>query len=112
MGGGSGTCCRCRCFRERRLGSCCCCRCRCCFRRCRCCFRDLGHPRVVGELLRGRFRLLDDGAVEVSFGLERIDNDALYEAGNWEFNSSSNVLDRWGSQPPESYGKAITPFIS
>ena len=36
----------------------------------------------------------------------------LYEPGNWEFNSSSNVLDRWGSQPPESYGKAITPFVS
>lgn len=49
--------------------------------------------------------------VEVSFGLERIDNDAIYEPGNWEFNSSSNVLDRWGSQPPESYGKALTPFV-
>jgi catechol 2,3-dioxygenase len=50
--------------------------------------------------------------VEVSFGLERIDNDALYEPGNWEFSSSSNVLDRWGSQPPEAYGKALTPFVT
>jgi catechol 2,3-dioxygenase len=50
--------------------------------------------------------------VEVSFGLERIDNDDLYEPGNWEFNSSSNVLDRWGSQPPEAYGKALTPFVA
>jgi catechol 2,3-dioxygenase len=49
--------------------------------------------------------------VEVSFGLERIDNDAIYEPGNWEFNSASNVLDRWGSQPPDAYGKALTPFI-
>ena len=49
--------------------------------------------------------------VEVSFGLERIDNDDLHEPGNWEFNSSSNVLDRWGSQPPDSYGKALTPFV-
>jgi hypothetical protein len=48
----------------------------------------------------------------VSFGLERIDNDALHEPGNWEFNSSSNVLDRWGSQPPEAYGKALTPFVT
>ena len=49
--------------------------------------------------------------VEVSFGLERIDNDALHEPGNFEFNSSSNVLDRWGSQPPVAYGKALTPFV-
>lgn len=49
--------------------------------------------------------------VEVSFGLERIDNDALHEPGNFEFNSSSNVLDHWGSQPPAAYGKALTPFV-
>lgn len=49
--------------------------------------------------------------VKVSFGLERIDNDAIHEPGNWEFNSSSNVLDRWGSQPPEAYAKALTPFV-
>ena len=49
--------------------------------------------------------------VEVSFGLERIDNDDLYEPGNWQFDSSSNVLDRWGSKPPEAYGKALTPFV-
>lgn len=49
--------------------------------------------------------------VEVSSGLERIDNDDLYEPGNWAFDSSSNVLDRWGSTPPEAYGKAITPFV-
>ncbi len=49
--------------------------------------------------------------VEVSFGLERIDNDALHEPGNWPFDSASNVLDRWGSKPPEAYGKALTPFV-
>ncbi len=50
--------------------------------------------------------------VEVSFGLERIDNDDLYEPGNWAFDSASNVLDRWGSKPPEAYGQAITPFVA
>lgn len=49
--------------------------------------------------------------VEVSFGLERIDNDDLYEPGNWPFDSASNVLDRWGSKPPEAYAKALTPFV-
>ena len=53
----------------------------------------------------------DGCVVEVSFGLERIDNDDLYEPGNWRFDASSNVLDRWGSKPPEAYGKAITPFV-
>lgn len=52
----------------------------------------------------------DGCVVEVSFGLERIDNDALYRPGNWAFDSASNVLDRWGSKPPDAYGKAITPF--
>ncbi len=50
--------------------------------------------------------------VEVSSGLQRIDNDALYTPGIWEFDSANNVLDRWGSQPPESYGKALTPFVA
>lgn len=53
----------------------------------------------------------DGCVVEVSFGLERIDNDDLYEPGNWPFDSASNVLDRWGSKPPEAYGRAITPFV-
>ena len=42
----------------------------------------------------------DGCVVEVSFGLERIDNDDLHEPGNWPFDTSSNVLDRWGSKPP------------
>lgn len=50
--------------------------------------------------------------VEVSFGLERIDNDALHEPGNWDFNSASSLLDRWGSRPPDAYGKPLTPFVS
>jgi catechol 2,3-dioxygenase-like lactoylglutathione lyase family enzyme len=54
---------------------------------------------------------LDGCVVEVSSGLERIDNDDLYEPGNWPFDPSSNLLDRWGSKPPEAYGKAITPFV-
>jgi catechol 2,3-dioxygenase-like lactoylglutathione lyase family enzyme len=53
----------------------------------------------------------DGCVVEVSFGLERIDNDDLYEPGNWPFDSASNVLDRWGSKPPEAYGKSLTPFV-
>jgi catechol 2,3-dioxygenase-like lactoylglutathione lyase family enzyme len=53
----------------------------------------------------------DGCVVEVSFGLERIDNDDLYKPGNWPFDSSSNVLDRWGSKPPEAYGKSLTPFV-
>lgn len=53
----------------------------------------------------------DGCVVEVSFGLERIDNDDLYEPGNWPFDSSSNVLDCWGSKPPEAYGKSLTPFL-
>lgn len=50
--------------------------------------------------------------VEVSFGLERIDDDDMHEPGNWAFDSSSNVLDRWGSKPPAAYGNAITPFVA
>jgi len=50
--------------------------------------------------------------VEVSSGLERIDNDDLYEPGNWAFDSARNVLDRWGSKPPDAYGKALTPFVT
>ncbi|MET0443525.1 MAG: VOC family protein [Pseudorhodoplanes sp.] len=53
----------------------------------------------------------DGCVVEVSFGLERVDNDDLHKPGNWPFDSASNVLDRWGSKPPEAYGKAITPFL-
>jgi catechol 2,3-dioxygenase len=53
----------------------------------------------------------DGCVVEVSFGLERIDNDDLHEPGNWPFDTSSNVLDRWGSKPPEAYGKSLTPFV-
>ncbi len=53
----------------------------------------------------------DGCVVEVSFGLERIDNDDLHEPGNWPFDTSSNVLDRWGSKPPEAYGKSLTPFL-
>ena len=53
----------------------------------------------------------DGCVVEVSFGLERIDNDDLHEPGNWPFDTSSNVLDRWGSKPPDAYGKSLTPFV-
>jgi catechol 2,3-dioxygenase-like lactoylglutathione lyase family enzyme len=49
--------------------------------------------------------------VEVSFGMERIDNDDLYVPGNWPFDSKSNVLDLWGSKPPEQYGRALTDFV-
>jgi catechol 2,3-dioxygenase len=47
--------------------------------------------------------------VEASFGMVQIADDA--QAGIWDFNSGENVLDLWGSQPPESYAKALTPFI-
>lgn len=53
----------------------------------------------------------DGCVVEVSFGLERIDNDEIYEPGNWPFDSTSNVLDRWGSKPPDAYGNALTQFL-
>ncbi len=49
--------------------------------------------------------------VEVSFGMERIDNEDLYVPGNWPFDSKSNVLDVWGSKPPEQYGRSLSAFV-
>jgi catechol 2,3-dioxygenase-like lactoylglutathione lyase family enzyme len=49
--------------------------------------------------------------VEVSYGMERIDNDDVYVPGNWAFDSKSNVLDLWGSKPPEQYGRALSAFV-
>lgn len=49
--------------------------------------------------------------IEVSFGMERIDNDNLYVPGNWPFDSKSNVLDLWGSKPPEQYGRSVSAFV-
>ena len=49
--------------------------------------------------------------VEVSFGMERIDNDDVYVPGNWAFDSKSNVLDLWGSKPPEQYGRSLSAFV-
>jgi catechol 2,3-dioxygenase len=49
--------------------------------------------------------------IEVSFGMDRIDNDELYVPGNWPFDSKSNVLDLWGSKPPEQYGRSVSAFV-
>jgi catechol 2,3-dioxygenase-like lactoylglutathione lyase family enzyme len=48
--------------------------------------------------------------VETSFGMERIDNDALYQPGVWDSDYDKRVLDLWGSKPPANYAAALTPF--
>ncbi len=53
----------------------------------------------------------NDCVVEASFGLTRIEDDEGHQPGNWPFDSRSNVLDRWGSQPPDVYARALTPFL-
>lgn len=49
--------------------------------------------------------------VETSFGMERIDNDALREAGVWDSDYDKRVLDLWGSKPPANYAGQLTPFV-
>jgi catechol 2,3-dioxygenase len=48
--------------------------------------------------------------VETSFGMARIDNDALYAAGVWDSDYDKRVLDLWGSKPPANYATTLTPF--
>jgi catechol 2,3-dioxygenase len=49
--------------------------------------------------------------VEVSFGMERIENEDCHEAGIWPFDADSRILDLWGSKPPETYGRSLSPFV-
>lgn len=49
--------------------------------------------------------------VETSFGMERIDNDALRQAGVWDSDYDKRVLDLWGSKPPANYAGQLTPFV-
>lgn len=50
--------------------------------------------------------------VETSFGMERVDEDAVREAGVWSEAELMKLLDVWGSRPPAHYAKALTPFVS
>ena len=63
-----------------------------------------------GDNIFSYYRDPNQCVVEVSWGMSRIDDNAAYTPGNWEFGSASTVLDRWGSQPPKDYANALTPF--
>jgi len=50
--------------------------------------------------------------VEMSVGMDRIDNDALYQARDWEMTASHRWINLWGSAPPDDFTEPGIAFAS